>query len=261
MQAASLPFIAGWLWIRAGYKLFLSQPMAMLFWSMMTSFLITASALIPILGQMALIASTPILTFITLNACQNVAAGKQMRLPMWLQPLRVQETRRRLLGLGMAYLACSLTAGLLATVPFLDSLRSAITDDGVFDEQAIMAAMQWPLIVFGLLYVVISVLFWHAPALIGWHRVKLGQALFFSMVACWRNKAAFILYAASWGAILFSLQIIGSFLETLGLSPGTTQMLLTPLNIVMAAVLYCSFYPAYLSIFGGNQVDQETTSN
>src|SRR3546814_9813078 len=68
MQAASLPITSGWLWIQNGFQLFKRQPMAMFFWSLMTGFLISVSYLIPLFGQMLLIAGTPILTFITLSA-------------------------------------------------------------------------------------------------------------------------------------------------------------------------------------------------
>ena len=105
------------------------------------------------------------------------------------------------------------------------------------------------LLTFGLLYVLISMLFWHAPALIGWHKVPMKQALFYSMVACWRNKWAFMLYGISWAAIFFGVQMAGVFLTILGLSPGIVQLLMTPVNIAIAAVLYASFYPAYVSVF------------
>jgi hypothetical protein len=38
----------------------------------------------------------------------------------------------------------------------------------------------------------------------------------------------------------------------MGISAGTVQILLTPVNIIVAAILYCSFYPAYISVFGAN---------
>lgn len=252
MQAASLPFVSGWLWIRDGYKLFISQPMAMLFWSLMAGLLITSSYLVPIFGQMALIAATPLLTFITLSACKHIAAGRPMQLPMWIEPVRDRDTRRPLIALGMAYLTVCLAAGFFATLPFMTGLKASIDDQGVLNEKMLIDAMQGPLITFGLLYVLISMLFWHAPALIGWHKIKMRQALFFSMVACWRNKGPFLVYGLSWGAIFFSLQLIAEFLAAIGLSPGASQVLLTPANIIMAAVLYCSFYPAYVSVFGGN---------
>ncbi|NYT61211.1 hypothetical protein H0A66_02570 [Alcaligenaceae bacterium] len=252
MQAAILPIMSGWLWIQDGFKLFKRQPMAMFFWSLMTGFFITVSYLIPLLGQMALIACTPLLTFITLCACRNITNGQPMLLPMWLEPLRDINTRKRLLGLGFAYLACCLAGGFIATLPFIDSLMSAINSEGAIDEDALISAMRGPFITFGLLYILISALFWHAPALIGWHRIKMTQALFFSMVACWRNKWPFLVYGASWAAIFFAVQTVGSFLSALGLTPGMVQILLTPANIMVAAVLYCSFYPAYISVFGAN---------
>lgn len=252
MQAAILPITAGWNWVLDGARLFKRQPMAMFFWSLMTGFLITVSYLIPLFGQIALIVCTPLLTFITLSACRRIAAGEPMLLSMWLQPLREAQTRKRLLGLGLAYLTCCLAAGFIATLPFMDQLMTAIDDQGVINENALFSAMQGPLITFGLLYVLISALFWHAPALIGWHGIKMTQALFFSMVACWRNKWPFLAYGTSWAAIFFAIQMIGSFFSAAGLSPGVVQIMLTPVNIIVAAVLYCSFYPAYISVFGAN---------
>src|SRR3546814_13063495 len=60
---------------------------------------------------MLLIAGTPILTFITLSDCRNIANGKPMLLNMWLEPLRERETRRRYLALGLAYLIFCLAGG------------------------------------------------------------------------------------------------------------------------------------------------------
>src|SRR3546814_5029804 len=124
-----------------------------------------------------------ILTFITLCACRHVAAGRPMLLTMWLEPLRDRETRRRLFGLGLAYLAFCMMGGFLATLPFIDNLMTGINADGAIDEHALLAAMQGPLLTLGLLYVVISALFWHAPALIGWHGISMRKALSYSMVA------------------------------------------------------------------------------
>lgn len=249
MQAAILPANAGWQWIQDGYRICRRQPLAMFFWSMTLGLIITFSYLIPFLGQMALIIATPSLTFMTLSACRRIDAGQPMQLGMWTQPLRDGTVRRRLFVLGLAYLGSCLAGGLIATVPFLDGIRAALGGGGEIDEVALLGALQAPLITFGLLYLLISMLFWHAPALIGWHGVPLGQALFFSMVACWRNKWGFLLYGLSWGAIFFAMQMAGVLFTMIGLPATLTQLLLTPLNIAVAAVLYASFYPAYVGIF------------
>ena len=75
------------------------------------------------------------------------------------------------------------------------------------------------------------------------------RALFYSMVACWRNKWAFLLYGLSWGAIFVGMQLAGGLLTMIGIPPQFVQLLTMPLNIAVAAVLYASFYPAYVSVF------------
>jgi len=249
MQAAILPVNAGWFWIQQGYRICRRQPLAMFFWSMTLGLLISFSYLVPLLGQVALIIATPSLTFITLSACHRIASGETMQLGMWSQPLRDGSVRKRLFRLGLAYLACCFAGGLVATLPFLDSLTAAIESEGQIDETALMLAMRGPMLTFGALYLLISMLFWHAPALTGWHSLPMGRALFYSMVACWRNKWAFLLYGLSWAAIFFSIQMAGVLLIMLGFSPALLQVLLMPVNIAVAAVLYASFYPAYVSVF------------
>lgn len=252
MQAATLPFRSGWQWIQEGTQIFKRQPLAMFFWGLVTSLLITIASVIPILGQMALIAATPTLTFITLCACRNITQGRQMLPGMWLAPLRDKSVRGRLLRLGVAYLICCILAGFAAILPFMADLSAAVGDGSNINSEALFNAMIRPLITFGILYVLISALFWHAPALTGWHGIKLTQALFFSMVACWRNKWPFLLYGISWGAIFIAVQYGGNLLITLGLPSGLIQLALMPVNIIVAAILYCSFYPTYMSVFGSN---------
>jgi len=249
MQAAILPIHAGWFWIHQGYRICMKQPLAMFFWSMTLGLLITFSYLIPIFGQMALIIATPSFTFITLAACQRIDSGEAMQLGMWTLPLRDRNVRKRLLLLGLAYLLGCLAGGVLATLPYLDALTTALEGATEIDDIALLRAMQGPMLTFGVLYVLISMFFWHAPALIGWHGIPMKQALFFSMVACWRNKWAFLLYGLSWVAIFFAVQMAATLLMVLGLSPDMVQLLMTPVNIAVAAVLYASFYPAYVSVF------------
>ena len=249
MQAAILPFNAGWYWIQEGYRICMRQPLAMFFWSMTLGLLITFTYLVPFIGQMALIIATPSLTFMTLSACRRIDAGETMQLGMWSQPLRDRDTRKRLILLGLAYLVCCFLGGVVATVPYLDSLTAAIEGQDQIDELALLQAMQAPMLTFGILYVLISMFFWHAPALIGWHGVPMKRALFYSMVACWRNKWAFLLYGVSWGVIFVGMQLAGGLLSTIGIPPGVVQLFMMPLNIAVAAVLYASFYPAYVSVF------------
>ncbi|EJC65433.1 hypothetical protein MJ863_01605 [Alcaligenes ammonioxydans] len=255
MQAAKLPFLYGWYWIQEGLRLFKLQPAALFFWSLITSILINLSNIFPIFGQMVLIVLVPTMTFIIQNACRRIDAGEVMRLGMWTEPLKPVPVRNRLIKLGFIYLLACLAVGFIATFPFVSEL-SQLMDNREASPEAIMAAFRKPIFLFFILYLGLSALFWHAPALVGWHAIPVKQALFFSMVACWRNKAAFLLYGLCWAAAFFTIQTLGELLLGAGLSPGTATLVLTPINLAMAAILYASFYPAYRSVFGDSIRDQ-----
>jgi len=263
MQAAILPFSSGWTWIIQAYRLFLRQPLALFSWGMVTTLLIMASYLIFPIGPLLLIAATPTLTLITLSACRQIDAGKTMTPAMWLAPLQTPRVRARLIKLGLSYLACCLAGGLLAVLPFASQIAeqlAALSANGAADPETLSHLVLGPLFVFLLCYVLISALFWHAPALIGWHDLTLARALFFSMVACWRNKWPFLLYGASWGAIFFAVQTASTWMLDAGVSPVTAQWLITPLNILVMTLLYCSFYPTYVSVFGARAGTHPTPS-
>ena len=84
------------------------------------------------------------------------------------------------------------------------------------------------------------------------HGLRLTQALFFSGVACWRNKWAFLVYGAAWVMVFLFIDLCAGMLVTIGLSPQFAGTLQVPFNIAAGGVLYCSFYPAYTSVFGIN---------
>lgn len=250
MQAAKLPFLYGWYWIQEGMRLFKLQPAALFFWSLITSILINLSTIFPILGQMVLIVLVPCMTFIVQNACRRIDAGEVMRLGMWLEPIKPSDIRARLIKLGLIYLLACLVAGFVATAPFMQELSALMANADAATPQEIMAAFRKPMLAFFILYLGLSGLFWHAPALVGWHAVPIKQALFFSMVACWRNKAAFVLYGLCWAAAFYGIQTVGQLLLGAGMSASAITLLLTPVNLAIAAILYASFYPAYRSVFG-----------
>ena len=126
LQAAILPPSAGWSCIVQGIRLFRRQPMAMIFWSVATSFFVNVGALVPVLGQTALVLLTPLLAFLTLCACRKLDEGVRMVPGLWLQPLQSPGTTGALLKLGLAYLGCSFLAALAAVLPFMSSMLDAL---------------------------------------------------------------------------------------------------------------------------------------
>lgn len=261
MQAATLPLSYGWVWVKEGMLLFKRQPMAMFFWSLVTNMLINLSYLVPVLGQIALITATPLLTFIVLNACHRIAKGETMPLNAWLKPIKPAEVKGPLLRLGLLYMLACMAGGLLSTLPFVDGILNAIPQEGQVVESDVIALMRAPMITFTAIYILISAIFWHAPALVGWHHIPIKKALFYSMVACWRNKLPFIVYGLCWAGLYFLTYKLGHLLLAMGLSPSGAQLLSTPVTLALMAVLYCSFYPIYLTVFGPSAMARQAESN
>lgn len=252
MQAARLPASYGWAWLLQGWALFKRQPMTMLFWSLMTSLLINLSYLIPILGQLTLIALTPTLGFVALNACVRIERNQPTPLGLWLEPLRTPPVKQAMIRLGIAYLICCTLAGFIAVLPFTNNILPVLEQDSI-DPDALMQVVKAPFMLFGILYAGISILFWHAPALMGWHHIPLKKALFYSMVACWRNKGALLIFGFCWFLIYMAMQWLASLLLHIT-DASLAHFLITPVNLIVMALLYSSFYPIYRSVFGQNNL-------
>ena len=250
MQAASLPFSAGLAWIKNGWSLFRMQPITFLSWGMFLSLVLKAASAIPPIGPILFVVFLPSINLMTMTACKQEASGNRMQLGMWFEPLRVKGVMRRMIAMGTLYFAICLIVGAIALLPFIDALSQAV--DVALDSKDIMPllmAIRGPLIVFASLYVIIASFFWYAPILSGWYGISLTQSLFFSWIACWRNKGAFLIYGLLWLGIFFGIDLFSGLLVSAGLSESIAMTLQMPLNIVAVSVLYCSFYPNFISIF------------
>jgi len=91
-----------------------------------------------------------------------------------------------------------------------------------------------------LLYVPLSMLFWHAPALVFWQGVPPVKSLFFSWMACWRNKGAFLVYAGVWAAVFGSAAVLAMLVATLMGDPQATLSIMMPLALLVAAMFFTS---------------------
>jgi hypothetical protein len=250
MQAASLPATAGWQWARDGLQLFLRQPLALFTWALAVSLLVLFATFTPPIGPLFFVALMPIVTLMTLSACKHIEADRTMLPSMWLKPLQKPGVLKKLLILGGLYAGLCMLAGMLAFLPFSEELTEGVRAASVTsDLTPFLEALRTPLLLFGSLYVIIAAMFWHAPVLIAWHNVRLIQALFFSGIACWRNKWAFLVYGVTWAAVFLGIDFCASMLVSLGLPATLINTLQIPVNIAAGGILYSSFYPAYTSVF------------
>ena len=173
-----------------------------------------------------------------------------MLLGMWFTPLKQKGLFKKLLAMGAVYILLCLILGLLAFIPFMDELSQSVqTATASNNLVPLLDAVRTPMIIFAVLYVLMASIFWYAPALMGFHQISLMQSLFFSAIACWRNKWAFITYGLVWLSVFLCIDLAMDLLTLIGLSQSAAATVQVPINIAAGGVMYCSFYPNYVSVF------------
>ena len=116
-------------------------------------------------------------------------------------------------------------------------------------EMAQDPAIQNAMLAFLLMQLPLSLMFWHAPALVHWHQVPPAKSVFFSLVACLRNFWAFTVFGLAWMAILiFTILAVSLFAGLLG-SPEVAGLVLLPAAMLVAAMFFTSTYFSFRDCF------------
>jgi hypothetical protein len=250
MQAVSLPASAGLQWIIQGWALFRRQPLALFSWAMSVTLLLIIATYFAPIGPIIFIMLMPAITLMTLSIARHVHHGDRLTPGMWFEAVRVPGVLKKLLVLGALYVCICIAVGLLAFLPFAAELTQAMqTLSTTQDVAPLISAVRAPMMIFAVLYFILAALFWYSPVLIGWRATPIGQALFFSAIACWRNKFAFVIYGACWAAIFFVVDMIITLFVSAGIPVDILAALQVPINVALGSVLYASFYPTYVSVF------------
>ena len=95
----------------------------------------------------------------------------------------------------------------------------------------------------------LSVPYWHAPALVHWGGQGVAQSLFSSTLALWRNKGAFAVNTLLWGGLLMAVASIVSLLFALIGLAQFAPMVLMATGLLMSTVFYASLYFSFVDCF------------
>jgi hypothetical protein len=246
-----VPARTGVAWVKQGIKTFFKQPLAMggLFFMFMA--LISVVSQIPIIGSAIALIVLPSAT-VGLMAATRVAMEGKFPMPA------VLFTAFRS---GAKKTQSILILGAIYAVGFLLVLGvSALFDGGQFASfyltggamtKEIVSTPEFQMATWAAmaLYLPLSLMFWHAPALVHWHDVSPVKALFFSFVACIKNFAAMVVYFFMWLAV-FSLG--GLVLTMLAIATGSesaVRFIMLPAALLMAAMFFTSIYFSFKDSF------------
>ena len=253
MQLIEVPAKTGYVWFRQGVWLFRRNPLAFLTLCFTWLLALTLISAIPVLGAVLPLLLVPGVAVGFMAACRDTIAGKPVLPTVLVDGFRTYgpTAAKRLVALGGFYVVAMTLV--LAASALVDggALLQLMTIGGSMDADAFVNNNgPFAMLTAMALYVPVSMLFWFAPVLTAWHDVPPVKAMFFSVVSCWRNKGAFVVYGALWMAVSICVSLGLSLLtRALGATDYAMILLMPPLVVVLA-VLYCSFYATYRGCFG-----------
>jgi hypothetical protein len=106
----------------------------------------------------------------------------------------------------------------------------------------------------------LSVPFWHAPALVYWHKQSPAQALFSSTLACWRNRGAFTLYGLTWTALLLAFSVLVTTVFALLGVPQLAPLAAMSAVLLLSTVFYASLYFTFADCFAPDDATVTSTA-
>lgn len=243
----------GALWVRQGFRVFFRQPLAftaLFFLFMFAAFVVVT---LPWVGGLAMLAMLPVVTLGFMIATRESLLGRFPLPGVFIAPFRHgREHTRSLLILGVAYALASLAVMSLAD--WLDGGSVSALQESMARGEATREMMDDPRVQSGLmlrlvLTVPLSLLFWHAPALIHWGGATPAKAVFFSVVACWRNKWAFLVYALTWSVIVGLFGVVATLFFSLLSAPQLVSLAAFPAALMFSTVFYVSLYFTFVDCF------------
>ena len=247
----------GALWVRNAFTLFFKRPMAFAGLFGACLFFVLVLNLLPFVGPLLLLAALPLGSLAFMIATRTALEGGVPRPSVLFDTLRGPRQRRiALLQLGVVYAVLTVAVMLLADWVDDGALEAMLQTvaGGNATPEAMGEALSDPKLELGMLVRfglagLLSVPFWHAPALVFWGDQSATKALFFSTVACWRNKAAFSAYSLAWVAVILLFAVLVNLVFVLLGQVQLVAFATMPATLIFSTVFYVSLYFSFADCF------------
>ena len=252
-------------WVRQGFAVFFKQPLAFAAVFAGLMFALFVLALLPTIGPLLLLSGLPLATLAFMIATRRATQGRSPLPAAFIEPVQAGRVRLLVLAkLGLAYAVSTFLIMWLSDAAdggALDALLKTLGDTKTPPEQ-IVARIRDPQLQFGIVLRVglaslLSLPFWHAPALSHWGGLGAAKALFFSFVACWRNKGAFAVYALTWAGVILGFAVLANITFLMLGQLRLIGVLAMPASLLFSTVFYASLYFTFADCF--MQDDPPTT--
>ena len=246
-------------WIGEAFRLYARRPLS--FTGMSLAFYVAAMLVreLPPVGALLPLMALPLLSLGFMVASQSALLDGPVRPLQFIEPLRGDKLKRRALLIlcGMYGAAVVLIMGLADAISGHAWTRlQALLAKGETAQPQIEALLSEPSLGLALLFggtlgTLLSVAYWHAPALVHWGGQGVKQALFSSTLAVWRSKGAITMFTLAWLGLMLLFGMLASIaMQLLGLQ-AWAGVLSLPSALVFSAVFYISVLFTFNDSFGG----------
>ena len=256
MKLNVVPAKTGTLWVRQGIRAFWKQPLALtgLFFMFMASMSILS--IVPVLGSFLALMLLPAATLGLMAATREVELGK-FPMPFILAAgFRTgADGKKNMVVLGLIYALCFVGVMGISTMVDGGDFAQLYLVGGTLDAETVMEPdFQNAMWLSMMLYLPLSLVFWHAPALTHWHGVPVGKSLFFSTVACLSNWRAFLVFGVMWTGIFLGTTLIITLIGSLIGDGEFAAMALLPAMLMLASMFFSSTYYSFIDCFTSDTI-------
>ncbi len=265
MKLQLVPAREGIQWARNGLRVFVARPLPF-----MALFGVVLMAMLVVqflgwLGSLLLWSCLPLVTLGFMIATREALQGKTPTFQVFITPLQGEPSRKRALWtLGGLYALVMLFIMLVhgwidggAMAALQEAATSGNSTPETMGPLLADPRLRTSLIWFATAAGLLSVPFWHAPALVHWGGHTVAKALFSSTVACWRNKGAFLLYALTCAGAVAAFALLSSLVFSLIGVPNLAAVLMMPAVLFFTVIFYASLYFTYAGCFAADAPAQD----
>ena len=251
MKLNVVPAKTGSLWVRQGIRAFWKQPLALtgLFFMFMAS--MSVVSVVPVLGGFLALMLLPAASLGLMTATREVDLGKfPMPVTLIAGFRNGPEGKRNMVVLGGLYAIAFIgVMGLSALVDGGDFAKLYLVGGSLDMDILMKPEFQNAMWLSLVLYLPLSLVFWHAPALTHWHAVPVSKSLFFSTVACLSNWRAFLVFGLMWAFIFLGTTLAITLISSFVGDNDFAAMALLPAMLMLAAMFFCSTYYSFKDCF------------
>ena len=238
MKLNIVPARTGATWVKLGIRTFFKQPLAMSGLFFMFMALLSVASLLPFVGSALALALLPAATLGLMAATKEATSGKFPMPSILISAFRAGHQRKQ----AMMVLGALYAVGFLGLIDGGQFAKLYLVGGKLTEEMVLESDFQTAMWAALVLYLPLSLLFWHAPALVHWHGVTPGKSLFFSFMACYKNFGALAVFGLLWIGLFMGMGLLVTLIAALLGNPGFAALAMFPAAMLMVSMFFTSLY-------------------